>query len=135
MTICNVGYQCKSNKVNCSVLLLIAATFLRCFAVTAATKGTRICLWSKKFDFKTQGTIYRDEIYNPQALSGALTSLKPHSSGPLGYKFHRSLCLEAYNYYVVPFLHLCRKHSFDWRIDHLRRTSRSVYKRPVGYSV
>ena len=48
----NVGYQCES-KLSKPLLLLIAATFSRCFAVTAAAKGTRTFLWLEKL---TQGT-------------------------------------------------------------------------------
>ena len=42
--------------------------------------------------------IYR--IYNPQALSSTLASLRHYSPGPLGYKFCRSLCSES-NYYIT----------------------------------
>ena len=46
--------------------------------VTAAAKGTRICLWPKKVRLQNTENY---EIYNPQALSSALTSLGRHSQG------------------------------------------------------
>ena len=70
------------------MLLLITATFSH---VTNSCKGTITKLECKKVRLQNLGDY---EIYNPQALSRALTLLGCHSLGPLGYKFHRTLAFE-----------------------------------------
>ena len=52
---------------------IITATFSRCLVVTSSCKGTITQLLSK--------------LVKLQALSSALTSLRRHITGPLGYKF------------------------------------------------
>ena len=74
------------------MLLRITATFSRYFDVTSSSKDTITKLDSKKVRLQNLGDY---EIYNPQALSSALTLLGRHSPGPLGYKFHRSLAFEV----------------------------------------
>ena len=77
------------------MLLLITATFAQCFGVTSSCKGTITKLnyiESKKVRLQNLGDY---EIYNPQALSSALTSLRDPSPESSGYKFHRSLAFEV----------------------------------------
>ena len=61
----NIGYQYTSNKANSYVT-----------TVTAAAKGTRTCLWSKKIGLQITRNY---EIYNPQALSSTLALPGCHS--------------------------------------------------------
>ena len=74
------------------MLLLITATFSRCFGVTSSYKGTITKLESKKVRLQK---LKDYEIYNPQALSSTLVSLGCHSPGPSGYKFRRPLAFEV----------------------------------------
>ena len=74
------------------MLLLITATFSRCFDVKSSCKGTINKLESKKVRLQNLGDY---EIYNPQALSSAVTSLGCHNPGPSGYKFRRPLAFEV----------------------------------------
>ena len=67
------------------------------FSRTAATKGTRTCLWSKKLELKAQRTRY--VIYNPQALSSALALLERHNQGLWVINSVDSYVLKS-NYYV-----------------------------------
>ena len=46
--------------------------------ISAAATGTRTCIWPKKVRLQNTGNY---EIYNPQALSSALTLLGRHSQG------------------------------------------------------
>ena len=78
------------------MLLLIAATFSRYLLVTGSCKGTMTSLQSRKVRLQNTG-IY--EIYNPQALSNTLTSLRRHSPGPSGYNSVNPCVLKS-NYYV-----------------------------------
>ena len=73
------------------MLLLITATFSRCFGVTSSCKGMTK-LWSKKVKLQNLGDY---KIYNPQALSSSLALLGCHSPGPSGYKFRRSPAFEV----------------------------------------
>ena len=69
------------------MLLLIAAC---CLLVIGSCKGTVTSQYSEKVRHQNTGI---NIIYNPQALSGTLTSFKRHGpAGPSGYKFCRSLC-------------------------------------------
>ena len=60
------------------MLLLITATFSRCFGVTSSYKGTITKLGSKKVRLQKLGDY---EIYKPQALSSALASLGATAQG------------------------------------------------------
>ena len=82
------------------LLLLITATVSCYFVVTSRQLLLYISCTSLSLQKLTCSTNYEYTIGDyPQALNGAIASLRHHSPGPLGYKFCRPLALKS-NYYI-----------------------------------